>query len=105
MGLGWYTSQNSVIKVLMIEVPFVRMVQTSKHFDMIIIPFIASDNQPVHQPTEGANNFKFSLNEVGTGLVSGQVCSKAFPWIAPTVVHVLEFGGDPSKWDHKNLLN
>ena len=38
---------------------------------------------------------------MGIGLVSGQLCSKALPFIAPIVLCVLEFCGDSSYRDNK----
>ena len=46
------------------------------------------------QPTGGADICNFSLNDVGIGLVNGQVCAKKFPFIAPMVACMLEFGAD-----------
>ena len=74
VGPGWDASQNSGSEGLMSEVPVVRLGQTSKTAGALIIPTVATNNQPVTQPTGGANNCKFALNYVVIGLVSGHVC-------------------------------
>ena len=65
MGLGWSVSQNLESEGMASEVPVVCLGQTSKTDSIIIIPSINSNNQPVPQPTGGAHNRKFFINEVG----------------------------------------
>ena len=81
------------------------MNQTSKTADTLILPDVASNNQPMPHPTGGTDNCKFYINYVGLGLVSGQVCPKAFPSIALMVVRALEFGDDSAWWFTKSLVN
>ena len=52
------------------------------------------------QSMGGTNHQKFSINQVGVDFKSDQVCAKALPSIAPTVVHALEFDGDSASRDH-----
>ena len=59
-------SQNSGREGLVSEMPVVCLDQTSKTADTIVIPAVATNNQPV-----GANNQKLSLNKVFHSLVSG----------------------------------
>ena len=65
----------------------------------------ATNNKPVNLPTRGADNWEFSLNEVGIGLVIIQLVANAFMSIVPMAVHVLGFGGDSTPRDHKNIVN
>ena len=105
MGLGWDPIQKSGIEVLESEVPVVWIGKTWEIVDTLIIPYVDVSNQPLLQSIRGANNIKFSLNEVGFGLVSGQVCDEAFPYITPKAVRGIEFGGDSNLLYHKNILN
>ena len=53
--------------------------------------------------TGGAYNQKFALNKLGVFFVSGHLCAKALPFIAPMEVCTLEFGEDSAYQDHKIL--
>ena len=101
MGIGWSEIQNYGKKVLTSEEPMFHLVQTSKTAETLIITNVAANSKPVPQKTIFPNNCKFSLNEAGLGLVSGQVCAKTLPSITPMVMHALNFGGDSSSQDHK----
>ena len=90
---GWYLSQNLGIEGLVIEVLMVWLGQTSKTADTLILPSVSAHNQPMPQPTGGANNWNFIIIELRLGLIIGQVCSKALHSIMPMVLRVLEFGG------------
>ena len=68
-------SQNLGTKGTTSEVMLIWLDQASKYFNMMIIPDVASDNQPVTQPTGGANNQRFSLNEEMIDLESDQMCA------------------------------
>ena len=85
MGIGWAASQNSGREGLASEVLVVRLGQTSKPVDMLILPSVATNNQLGPQPTEGADNRKFSLIRVGLGLESDQAweCPKKCRQVHP----------------------
>ena len=72
---------------------------------MLIITDVFVNHEAVPQQKGGANNCKFSLNEVGIGMVIVQVCAEAFTSITPMVIHMIEFGGDSALRDHKNVMN
>ena len=60
----------------------------------------ATNNKPVNNPTRGADNREFSLNEVGIGLESDPVCSKAMTSIIPTDVRMIDEGSDCTSQDN-----
>ena len=68
MGIVWAESQKPGSKVLTSEVPVVRMGQTSKNIDMLILPTVATNNQPVPHLKGGADNRKFYLNRLCQGV-------------------------------------
>ena len=68
MGLRWDVIQNSGSEGLTSEVPVVKLGQTSKTPDVLIIPTISDNNQPMSRLTGVTENQKFALNEVGLGL-------------------------------------
>ena len=104
LDIGWNTSQKPWSKGMEIEVPVVHLGQTSKNADKHILPDVADTNQPVPRSSGGSDNWKFALNDVGFGLISGQMCDEEFTNIAPMVMHTLEFGGDYALRYHKNNL-
>ena len=71
MDFRWVSSQKSRSKGPSSEVLVVHLFQTSKTSDTLILLNISDNCQPVTQPMGGANNNKFSLIEVGIGLISG----------------------------------
>ena len=73
-----------------------------KNSETLIPPDVSTNNKRLPQPTRGADNLEFPLNEVGIGLVSVQVCDEVLPSIAPIMMHVLEFWGDsPLRYHRK----
>ena len=85
------------------EVPVVWQVQNSKPVDTLILPAVATNNQPVPHPTGETNNHKFSLNDVSYVLEIYQVCAKVMPSIVPMAVRTFEFVGDSDFWNHKKI--
>ena len=53
----------------------------------------------------GVKNWDFSINGVVQGLESYQVFTKVLPLVAPMEVHAVDFGGDSTSRDHKNIKN
>ena len=66
--------------------------QTSKTADTLIIPNVAANNQPETNQEVGASNRKSLLNDVGIGLVTGQVWAKVLPLIIPMEAHLIDIG-------------
>ena len=65
-----------VSKVLESEMLLVFLFHNSNPVDMLILPDVASNNQPIPQPAIGANNFKLCLNRAILGLENDPVCEK-----------------------------
>ena len=105
VGLGWYTSQKLRSNGLTSEVPVVCLDKTSKHYYTKNLPVVETSNQPVPHTTGWIDQFNFSQNLVGIELLSGQVCAKALPYIAPMVVRALYLGDYSASCDHKILVN
>ena len=73
MSLGWGAIPKLGSEGMASEFLVVRMGQTSKPLDMIILPSVASKNQPLSQTTRVVNDRKFSINYAGILLVRYQV--------------------------------
>ena len=67
MGLVLGMRQKLVGKGMSSEVLVVWLGQTSKSVDMLIIPDVASNDQPMTKIIRGSNNWKLSLNSMGIG--------------------------------------
>ena len=67
---------------------------------MLVLTTVTANKKPVPELTGSYGNRKFSINDVGIGLVSGRVCSKAFQSITPIVMHAVEFVSDYDSQDH-----
>ena len=65
------------------DLTVVSMGQTSKDFDVLIIPDIDSDNQTLPNYTGGSDNWRLSFNIMVFGLGSDHMCVNMSPLIAP----------------------
>ena len=98
-------SQTPGSKVKSSEVVVVWMGQYSKPTDTLIIPDVAANKQHLPQMLGCIDNQNLSLNDMWLVLVCDQVCDKTFLPIFKMAVHMIEFGGDSTLQDHKNIVN
>ena len=76
------------------------MGQKSKSSNKIFLPAVAANNQSVSQTKVIDDSCNYSVYEVGIGLESDPVYSKAMTSIIPTDVRMIDEGSDCTSQDN-----
>ena len=103
MSLGWDTIKKLGMKRMASELTVIWMGQTSKPVDMIILPSVAVDDQPVPDTRIVVNNQNQYVDGVELGLELDLMCYIIMPLTEQIVIHPIEVVGDSTFWNRKIL--